>query len=510
MTETLGTVVSTMEGPSPNSVDFVVDKETVHRGQYVEMEYSEGTMICLVQNVVKTNRYFERAESVKEFEKNGRAMFEQFPVGEWEYLLAQTKPLGVYGKDGRIKRPTFPPSPGTKVSLARKEMLKDFMGMKEDGLHLGEISYHEVPVNIEMSRLLQKHLAILAMSGSGKSFLCGVLIEELLDRPKEKGRIAVILLDPHGEYVGLATPPTDKKFKDYSSKVKIVRSKNVKVGVSKLNSGILQSILSDLSATQRRELSRVLENLKQEMRSGLGPFGLPAVRKAIEEDEDLNENTQKAVLARVAELEELRLFDETDSFSLNDMARPGQLTIIDLSDEISQKRKQIIAAYFGRKLFDERRRKAIPPFLYIIEESHQFVPEGRAEYAIAKSTIETIAREGRKFGAAICLISQRPKRLSTTALSQCNTHILLRMTNPYDLKHVSETSEGLDANSEKMISSLRTGEALMVGEGVNFPLFFSVRKRYSQEGNLGASLEKAAKDFEENKEKETDESEEFL
>ncbi|MFH0714816.1 MAG: ATP-binding protein [Candidatus Diapherotrites archaeon] len=509
MKEELGTVISTFEGPSPNQVDFVVDKEVVHRGQYVEIEYSEGTMIGLVQNVLKTNRYFERAESVKEFEKNGRALFEQFPIGEWEYLVAQTKPLGVYSKEGRIKRPTFPPSPGAKVRLASAQKLKDFMGMKEDGLHLGEISYHDVPVNVNLSRLLQKHLAILAMSGAGKSYLVSVLLEELLERPKEKGRMAVVVLDPHGEYASFAQKPS-AGFKDYSTKTKIVRSKSIKVGVSKLNAGLLQSILSDLSATQRRELSRVLENLKQEMRSGLGPFGLQKVKEYLQQDEDLNESTQKAVLARVAELEELRLFEETDSFSLNDLIRPGQLTIIDLSQEVSAKRKQIIAAYFGRKLFDERRRKAIPPFLYIVEEAHNFCPEGKAEHALARPTIEMIAREGRKFGASVCVISQRPKRLSTTVLSQCNTHIMLRMTNPYDLKHVSESSEGLDANSEKMISSLRTGEALMVGEGVNFPLFFSVRQRHSMESNLGISLEKAAKDFEDDKEQETDESEEFL
>ncbi|MDO8646823.1 MAG: hypothetical protein Q7R70_00200, partial [Candidatus Diapherotrites archaeon] len=75
MEKEVGTVVSTMEGPSPSSVDFVVSAENkVHRGQFIELDYSEGKMVCMINDLQKTNRYFERAESVKEFESNGRAL----------------------------------------------------------------------------------------------------------------------------------------------------------------------------------------------------------------------------------------------------------------------------------------------------------------------------------------------------------------------------------------------------------------------------------------------------
>ncbi len=131
------------------------------------------------------------------------------------------------------------------------------------------------------------------------------------------------------------------------------------------------------------------------------------------------------------------------------------------------------------------------------EESHQFVPESSSsDSAISRGVIETIAREGRKFGACICLVSQRPKRISSTILSQCNTNIILRITNPYDLKHIGETSEGLDSRSLDMITSLRVGEALIVGEAVNFPVFFKVRKRLSRDSPYEVSLDSAARDFE--------------
>jgi hypothetical protein len=133
-----------------------------------------------------------------------------------------------------------------------------------------------------------------------------------------------------------------------------------------------------------------------------------------------------------------------------------------------------------------------------------------AETAISRSIIRTIAREGRKFGASICIVSQRPIQLDTTTLAQCNTHIILRITNPYDLKHIGESSESLDKSSLDMITGLRVGEALLVGEAANYPVFFKVRERNSLESRHEVSLEKAALDFEEGKTKTEKETEEFL
>jgi DNA helicase HerA-like ATPase len=160
------------------------------------------------------------------------------------------------------------------------------------------------------------------------------------------------------------------------------------------------------------------------------------------------------------------------------------------------KEKQILVAYVARKLFEARRAGAIPPFLLVVEEAHNFAPEGTSrEGAISRSIIEKIAREGRKFHACLCLVSQRPIQLSTTALSQCNSHIILRVTNPYDLDHIGKSSEGLTADVLKTISSLRVGEALIVGEAVKFPQILKLRERKSKKSERGIPLEKACTDF---------------
>lgn len=507
--EEIGTVVSSLNGPSPIELDFVVSQGSVHRGQFVELDYSEGTMVCMVLNVIKTNRYFERAEAVKEFEANGRKLFEQFPASEWEYLLAKTKPLGVY-KDGKPKRPSFPPSPGTRVKIASPQLLKQFLGFDDAGLHWGALEYHDVPVKLNLSRLLKKHLAILAQSGAGKSVSVKSLVEEVIVRSQEQGRIAVMVMDAHGEYTNFAeTAP--KTGKDFSRQTVVVNARDVRIGVPRLNISMISSIVSGLSNPQKRVLQRILHKLSDDMKSGMGPFDFAAVRKAVASDAEVKGETQAILQSWISILEELHLFSKSDLPSVSDLVKPGQLTVLDFSGIIDQRKKQIIVSHFANALFVERQKGKVPPFLLIIEEAHQFAPERtREENAISRRIIETISREGRKFGASLCLVSQRPINLSTTALANCNSHLILRITNPYDLKHIGESSEGIDHDSERMITSLRVGEALLVGEAVNYPVFFKVRKNYSADSRHEKTLEEAAMEFEARKAVAEKEAEEFL
>src|SRR3989338_5235822 len=121
--EEIGTVVSSPEGPTPSQFDFVVKDNgaKVRKGQFVELESDEGKLLARVEDIFKANRYFERAESVREYEKN-KSMESIFPVGRWEFTVARAKPLGVFANPGTLK-PNFPPNPGAKVFLASDELL---------------------------------------------------------------------------------------------------------------------------------------------------------------------------------------------------------------------------------------------------------------------------------------------------------------------------------------------------------------------------------------------------
>ncbi len=502
MTE-IGTVISTEKGPSSGGFWFVIDGEA-RKGQFVSVSTNEGRMIARVSDIIKTNRYFERAESVQEFERSGKPLNELFPASRWEYLVGEAIALGVWnGK--MLQRSSFPPSPGTRVNVADNDVLEKFFGLDmEKGLNLGSVEHHDMPVRLNLTRMLQKHMAILAMSGAGKSYMASVLMEELLERKPEHGQLAVIVIDTHGEYTGFADDP---KYKGASD---VIEGRDFRIGVPGSTAAVFSEIIPHMTSPQKRELNRLLAKLNEEQRNR--PWDLRDVIALLENDGVVKKaDTRSIIYTYLHDLDSTGLFGGWDNPSLDKLARPGHLTIIDISDMTSLRDKQLVVTYLARKLFEARRANAIPPFLLVIEEAHNFAPEGvHREGAISRNMIEKIAREGRKFHSCLCLISQRPINLSTTALSQCNTHCILRVTNPYDLEHIGKSSEGLTADVLKTISSLRVGEALIVGEAVNFPLFLKVRERKSTKNEKGIPLENACIGFSEARNHRQEDAKAFL
>jgi DNA helicase HerA-like ATPase len=499
MAESLGIIITTEESPSTSEFSFVLKKD-VKKGQYVQLRHGQGQMFGFISEVYKSNRYYERAESVSEFEK-GSGMSSQFPSDSWEYVVGNVKILGVF-KDNRFQRAFSPPSPGSQVQDADPSVLRSFLGFEDSGLHLGSIEHHDVPAKISMTRLLQKHMAILAMSGAGKSHLASVLLEELLDRKKEDGRIAV---DIHGEYSGFLHDPV------YGKQTKVIEGSDICIPLKKISPETMMEWSPNLSSPQRDVLRHALVSLKTERKDGAG-YGFKDLIAAIDAADVSKDEVKRALKRSLAELKRYHfLSTKNENPKLMADIKPGHLLILDFNDIDSLKKKQILVSLIARRLFHLRKRGKIPPFMLLIEEAHNFAREkAEASEAVSRSIIETIAREGRKFGASLCLISQRPVNLSTTALSQCNTHIILRVTNPNDLDHIQMSSEGIDSRVAKNITGLKVGEAIVVGEAVNSPVFISVRDRKSKKREKGAPLHIQAKEFEDANEKKEKDVEAFI
>ena len=140
-----------------------------------------------------------------------------------------------------------------------------------------------------------------------------------------------------------------------------------------------------------------------------------------------------------------------------------------------------LAAMLARLLFqykvyqttDERRRD---PVVLVCEEAHRYVPDrGEAEYAAAQTAIRRIAREGRKYGIGLMLVSQRPSDIESTVISQCGTWLVLRLTNAADQQHVSRfLPDGLSGMT-KALPNLAQQEAIFVGEGAAMPARVRIR-----------------------------------
>ena len=504
----LGTVISTEENPTTVDFAFVLEKEAgVKKNQFVQTANHEGTVFGLLKEITRANRYFERAESVAEYEKEG-PISAHFPVDSWEYTVGEVKILGLMLEQGgkyRNWRVSLPPSPGAKVLPAPDRMLKDFVGFRENGLMLGKLQNHDVDAKIDMTRLLQKHLAVLAQSGAGKSHTVAVMLEELLDRKAEDGRISVVIIDIHGEYAGFKSDP------NYSRRTRVIAGRDISVPFSHLSPGMLGTWFPNMSGPARQEVAKILKAMHSESKTTRQLFGLKDLIDRVLSS-GIHQNVKGTILRDLYELQAMRFIHPSKQKpNLYEAVKPGEMLVLDLSDLDEATKKKLLVTYIASRLFKLRKKEKIPPFLLVVEEAHNFAPEKvKMAHSPSKSIIEKIAREGRKFGAALCVVSQRPVQLSTTTLSQCNTHLILRVTNPNDLDHIGKSSEGIDSTMLRSITGLKVGEGIIVGEAVNYPIFVEIRDRKSKKMERGRPLHEQAISFEkEERRKEEEEDEEL-
>jgi DNA helicase HerA-like ATPase len=120
--------------------------------------------------------------------------------------------------------------------------------------------------------------------------------------------------------------------------------------------------------------------------------------------------------------------------------------------------------------------------LVVIEEAHRYCPERGQGKSIASNIIKNIASEGRKFGIGLAILTQRPARIDKNVISQCNTHIILKTTNPNDLKAITSSVEGLDSSSSNEIQTLPIGVAIVAGMPLACPIFVEIRTRETRHG----------------------------
>jgi energy-coupling factor transporter ATP-binding protein EcfA2 len=154
--------------------------------------------------------------------------------------------------------------------------------------------------------------------------------------------------------------------------------------------------------------------------------------------------------------------------------QPLDIRIIDISglpNEVAGPLAAMLARLlFQYKLYQNTTERERDPVLLVCEEAHRYVPDrGEAEYAAAQSAIRRVAREGRKYGIGLMLVSQRPADVEGTVISQCGTWLVLRLTNSADQQHVARfLPDGLSGMT-KALPNLAQQEAIFVGEGAALP-----------------------------------------
>jgi DNA helicase HerA-like ATPase len=155
----------------------------------------------------------------------------------------------------------------------------------------------------------------------------------------------------------------------------------------------------------------------------------------------------------------------------------SNVTIIDLSGipfEVLSITVSLISrilfeyGYYYKKLINEKDCET--PILLLYEEAHKYAPKSDlVKYRASKNAIERIAKEGRKYGVTMGIVSQRPSEISETIFSQCNNFIAMRLTNPDDQAYVRRLLPDTIGDLTSSLSSLQAGEALIIGESIIIP-----------------------------------------
>ncbi|MEM5799737.1 MAG: ATP-binding protein [Candidatus Aenigmatarchaeota archaeon] len=408
--------------------------------------------------------------------------------------------IGYADKDG-VKMPRMPFKPNTYVYKADDGLIKRVLGLKNDGLYIGLLDGSEkLKVYMDPKLLMTKHLAILAKSGFGKSYLTGVILEEYMEK-----EIPAVVIDPHGEYLTLRNPNKnqselkymplfDINSKGYVKEVELYcLDKNLTEGARRLklrgkltHQEILDMLPFKLSPTQLSIIyTAVSDSEKQE-------YTLDELKREVMK----NKSPSKwSVIPVLDLLKSTGLFDIFGYANPHDLVKKGKISIINLKG-IEPDIQQIVVYKLAKDLFHARKMNKIPPFMFIIEEAHNFAPERGFGEAISSRIIRTIASEGRKFGMGLGVITQRPARIDKNVLSQCTTQIFLRVTNPNDLKSISDSVEGITKGLESQIKILPVGTACVVGL-IEQPLLVNVRIKRSEHGGTPVSLTEKFKEQEE-------------
>ncbi|HIE34116.1 MAG TPA: ATP-binding protein [Candidatus Altiarchaeales archaeon] len=415
---------------------------------------------------------------------------------EGEYPVPTVKILG-YEHENGLEIPRYGIKPGSMVNLARDEILKRILRQDKDkAAMIGTLSTRDsVHVYISINDLVSRHCAILAMTGAGKSYTVGVLVEELL---KKKG--SVVIFDPHGEYKCLET-------KNSKTVVYSVKGRDrIGIETASLRTGDFTNLVPDITEPQRDLLDEVLTiarkfyekydldiikdmlNLIYDLKDG------KEIETEVIPEEYLKDISKRvslstigALLRRIERLNRMGIFRMSGT-PLDKVVHRNQLTVIDLSDADERISETIIAAV-SRRIFEARKQfvkesegdASIPTFL-IIEEAHNFAPRTEERKILSKSILKKIAREGRKFGVGLCIVSQRPNRLDADILSQCNTQIIMKIVNPSDQEYIRQSVESVTEDIVRDLPSLSRGEAIIVGSAINLPVSVKIRKRTTPVG----------------------------
>jgi DNA helicase HerA-like ATPase len=490
----LGKLLTEEEGFQP-TVPVDGKQEVVGQvGSYVFMRQHGYQVLGIINQIMA-----DRAEGAAACRSAAGALVAITPLGEIE------------PKAGGFRRGVRHfPTPGAELHMvASNEIDTMFAGNRQYRFSPAYLRTHpSVGVHLNPTAMFSRHFAILGQSGSGKSWSVASLIQHMV---KTMPKAHIILLDLHGEYYWEDRERTETGAAFNPELVRHLDARRLEIPYWLMTFAELCDLFIDRNSpgasVQTAFLRETIFELKKNSAKSLqmdtvsldSPvyFPIQDVYTSFKEANELRTDFGKTKGPLFGQFDEFliklqsRLTDVRYDFLLNPKRRnksetmvgllrdfvglgnpKRQITIIDLSP-VPFDVRPTVSAQIGRLAFEfnywnPRNREF--PILLVCEEAHSYIPrEGGTQYEGTRKSMERIAKEGRKYGVGLAVVSQRPKDLSETVLSQCGTYVCLRITNPDDQDYIRKLVPEGEADLVDILASLGRGEAMILGEAIPLP-----------------------------------------
>ncbi|MBN2335535.1 ATP-binding protein, partial [Candidatus Bathyarchaeota archaeon] len=355
-------------------------------------------------------------------------------------VFGEAKILGYLNRRGEVMIPRSAAIPGQEVFIAPSDALETFFTKDiRSGIPIGGlITREEVKVALDPNGF-RKHVAVIAQTGAGKSYLVGLMLENLLPLGA-----TVIVLDPNSDYVMMRRGGDGKQTR-IAEDVVVYRPPGLegrRYSDEEIGGAEAYTIdFSSLSAPEVCDVAGISSRwavIREAVGEGLaqlqgvyGPQQLIDALDRIALNPATDSRKAKAAVSAVTYIRRLlsyRIWGSRD-IPLDELVKPKRLSVIDLAGLQGN-----VSSYIVQKTLDDVWGLAVTgslqyPVFIVLEEAHNFAPgSGQPQRGSSLSIIERIAAEGRKFGIFLVVVTQRPNKISSNVLSQCNSQIIMRLT----------------------------------------------------------------------------------
>lgn len=472
-------------------------------GSYVAIRQNEVNIIAIVTRMTE-----QEALAAPTIETPGEDTA-RLPFAK---RIARLTPIGSIRADGQFDRGVGQyPTTGAEVhAVSSAEVGKMFERFQSKGFSVGTVATHpSLKVCLDPSNLFGRHFAILGQTGSGKSWTVAALVQRAV---AIMPRAHIIILDLHGEYCW-KREDGNRHYAFAETVVRHVDARELEIPYWLMTYAELCDLLiehSEREATNQTAFFRdcLFEGRQRENNSAIPALGLPRVTVDTPIYFSLDDVISKVRAKNVERVGNRQgpMFGDFDRFlmriesKLNDTrydfllkptkrntsaslsgmlrdfvglgAQKAAVTVIDLSS-VPFDVRPTVAAQIGRVAFEfnywnPKYREF--PILLMCEEAHAYIPRAsESQFVGSRKSMERIAKEGRKYGVGLAVVSQRPHEVSETVLAQCGTFICLRITNPDDQAYVRSLVPESEGDLVSVLAGLGRGEALVLGEAVPLP-----------------------------------------